>query len=143
VKPRSWRIAAARAGPGRRLVVTWRGGGESVIDLAQYLSEYVIFAPLRSDDELFGRVAVGEWGWCAHWSDDMEISSDTLHRLALEQGGAWLRAWRAAHRMTEAEAARALGVSARLWRSYESGSQLLPKTLRLAGIGLDAEAEAA
>jgi hypothetical protein len=73
----------------------------------------------------------------------MEISSDTLYRLALEQGGAWLRAWRGAHRMTEVEAARALGVSARMWRRCESGSQLLPKTLRLAGIGLDAQAEAA
>jgi hypothetical protein len=143
MKPRSWRIAAVRASPDRRLVVTWRGGAEGVIDLARYLSEFVIFAPLRSDDDWFGRVAVGECGWCAHWSDDMEISSDALHRLALEQGGAWLRAWRAAHRMTETEAARALGISARLWRSYESGSQLLPKTLRLDGIGLDAEAKAA
>jgi hypothetical protein len=143
VKPRDWRIAAVRAGPERSLLVTWRGGAESVIDLAQYLSEYVIFAPLRSDDEFFRRVTVGEWGWCAHWSDALEISSDTLHRLALEQGGAWLRAWRAAHRMTEVEAAHALGVGARLWRAYESGSRLLPKTLRLAGIGLDAQAEAA
>jgi hypothetical protein len=73
----------------------------------------------------------------------MEISSDTLNRLALEQGGAWLRAWRSAHRMTEAEAARALGVSLRLWRSCEVGLQLLPKTLRLAGIGFDARPEAA
>jgi hypothetical protein len=151
VKPRAWRIAAIRAGPDRRLVVNWMGGVESVIDLAQYLSEYIIFAPLRSNDELFARVAIGEWGWCAHWSDDMEIASDTLHGLAsdtlhglaLEQAGAWLRAWRAAHRMTEAEAARALGVSARLWRACESGSQLLPKTLRLAGIGLDAQPQAA
>jgi hypothetical protein len=143
VKPLAWRIAAIRAGPDRHVVVTWTGGAESVIDLAQYLSEYVIFAPLRSDDELFRRVMAGEWGWCAHWPDDLEISSDTLHRLALEQSGAWLRAWRAAHRMTEAEAARALGISARLWRSYETGSQLLPKTLRLAGIGLDAQPQAA
>ena len=141
--PQTWRIGAVRAGPNRRLVVTWRGGAESIIDLAQYLAEYAIFAPLRSDDDFFRRVAVGEWGWCAHWSDDMEISSDTLYSLALKQGGAWLRAWRAAHRMTEAEAARALGVSARMWLRYESGSQLLPKTLRLAGIGLDAQAEAA
>jgi hypothetical protein len=61
VKSRAWRIAAVRSGQDWRLVVTWRGGVESVIDLAHYLSEYVIFAPLRADDEFFGRVVVGEW----------------------------------------------------------------------------------
>jgi Domain of unknown function (DUF4160)/Helix-turn-helix domain len=86
---------------------------------------------------------VGEWGWCCRWSDDLEISSDTLWRLALEQGSAWLRAWRTAHNMTQAKAASALGVSPRMWRYYEAGSHLLPKTVRLAGIGLDAQANAA
>ena len=98
---------------------------------------------LRADDALFAAVAVGEWGWNAHWSDDMEISADTLWRLALEQGSSWLRAWRTAHRMTQAEAARALGISPRMWRYYEAGSHLLPKTVRLAGIGFDAQTRAA
>jgi hypothetical protein len=143
VDPETWRIAAVRAGPDRRLVVTWKGGAESIVDVAQHLDKYAIFTPLRTDGDRFRRVMPGEWGWCAHWSDDMEIAADTLHRLALDQGSAWLRAWRTAHRMTEAEAARALGISSRLWRCYESGSRLLPKTVRLAGIGLDAEAKAA
>jgi transcriptional regulator with XRE-family HTH domain len=73
----------------------------------------------------------------------MEISSDTLWRLALEQGAEWLRGWRTAKRMTQAEAARALGVSPRMWRYYEAGSHLLPKTVRLAAIGLDALTQAA
>ena len=136
-------IRAVRPDNGRRLVITWRGGAESVVDVSRYLSEYAIFAPLRLDDDLFQRVELGEWGWCVHWSDDMEISSDTLWRLALEQGAAWLRGWRAAHQMTQAEAAKALGVSPRMWRYYEAGSHLLPKTVKLAGIGLDAQAEAA
>jgi hypothetical protein len=143
LRSENWRIGAVRAGPGRRLVVTWKGGAESIVDVARHLNEYAIFTPLRSDDNCFGRASVGEWGWCVRWSDDMEISADTLRRLALEQGGAWLRAWRAAHRMTEAEAAGALGITLRMWRSYESGSRLLPKTVRLAGIGLDAEVRAA
>jgi hypothetical protein len=107
------------------------------------LADYAVFAPLRADDSLFGAVEVGEWGWCVHWSEDLEISSDTLWRLALEQGAAWLRAWRTAHRMTQGEAARALGVSPRMWRYYEAGSHLLPKTVRLAAFGLDAQARAA
>jgi transcriptional regulator with XRE-family HTH domain len=72
----------------------------------------------------------------------MEISSDTLWRLAVEQGAAWLRGWRTAHQMTQTEAAKALGVSPRMWRYYESGTHLLPKTVRLAAIGLDAQARA-
>ena len=127
----------------RRLVITWKGGAESIVDVSKHLADYAVFAPLRDDDDLFRKVTVGEWGWCAHWSDDLEISSDTLWRLALEQGGSWLRAWRAAHNMTQAEAASALGVSPRMWRYYEADSHLLPKTVRLAGIGLDAQARAA
>ncbi|MGH7060275.1 MAG: DUF2442 domain-containing protein [Stellaceae bacterium] len=136
-------ITAIRSGKGRDLIVTWKGGAESAVDVAQFVSKHVIFAPLCADDDLFHEVEVGEWGWCVHWSDEMEISADTLRRLALEQGSAWLRDWRMAHRMSQAEAASALGVSARMWRQYEAGSQLLPKTVRLAGIGLDAQAEAA
>ena len=136
-------IRTVRAGKGRSVIVTWKGGAESVVDLAGHISSYAVFAPLRTDDAAFRRVAAGEWGWCAHWSDDMEISSDTLWRLALEQGSAWLRKWRDGHRMTQSEAAAALGVSPRMWRYYEAGTHLLPKTVRLACIGLDAQARAA
>ena len=136
-------IRAVRPDKDRRLVVTWKGGAESVVDVSAHLAEYAIFGSLRLDDDLFRKVEVGEWGWCVHWSNDMEISADSLWRLALEQGAAWLRGWRSAHQMTQAEAAKALGVSPRMWRYYEAGSHLLPKTVRLAGIGLDAQARAA
>jgi hypothetical protein len=136
-------IRGVRADKDCCIVITWKGGAESVVDVSRHLAQYAIFAPLRSDGDLFRKVEVGEWGWSVHWSDDMEISSDTLWRLALEQGAAWLRAWRADHRITQAEAAKALGVSPRMWRYYEAGSHLLPKTVRLAGIGLDAQEQAA
>ncbi len=136
-------IRAVWADQGRRLAITWKGGAESVVDVSGHLAEYAVFAPLRQDDELFRTVEVDEWGWSVHWSDDMEISADTLWRLTLEQGAEWLRAWRTARRMTQAEAAHALGVSPRMWRYYEAGSHLLPKTVRLAGIGFDAQVKAA
>jgi hypothetical protein len=41
----------------------------------------------------------------------MELASDTLWRLALEQGVEWLHGWRASHGMTQTEAAVALGLS--------------------------------
>jgi hypothetical protein len=135
-------VKFVRPGDGRRLIIVWKGGAESVIDVGQHVSSFKALAPLQ-DDDLFRKVQVGEWGWCVHWSDELEISSDTLWRLALEQGSAWLRRWRTAHDMTQSEAASALGVSPRMWRYYEAGTHLLPKTVRLAGIGLDAQAHAA
>ena len=78
-------IRSVRANGGRRLVITWKGGAESVVDVSKLLADYAVFAPLRNDDDLFNKVMVGEWGWCAHWSEDLEISSDTIWRLALEQ----------------------------------------------------------
>ena len=136
-------IRSVRAEDDRRLVIAWRGGAGSVIDIAGHLDRFAIYAPLRDDDGLFREAKIGEWGWCVHWSDELEISSDTLWRLALEQGSAWLRAWRQAHGMTQSEAAKALGVSSRMWRYYEAGTHLLPKTVRLAAIGFDATPRAA
>lgn len=136
-------VRAVRAGKGRSLAIAWKGGAESIVDVSRHIADYAVFAPLRADDDLFRSAEVGEWGWCVRWSDEMEISADTLWRLALEQGAEWLRAWRQTHHMTQAEAAKALGVSPRMWRYYEAGSHLLPKTVRLAAIGLDAQAHAA
>ena len=136
-------IKAVCPGENRSVVIRWRGGAESLVDLSKHLNTYAVFAPLRRDDERFRAVEVGEWGWCLHWSDDMEISSDTLWRLALEQGSEWLRAWRTSKRISQSEAAAALGVSPRMWRYYEAGTHLLPKTVRLAAIGLDALTKAA
>ena len=136
-------IKAVRPDEKRSVVIQWRGGAESMLDLSKHLNTYAVFAPLRRNDERFRAVEVGEWGWCLHWSDDMEISSDTLWRLALEQGAEWLRTWRSNKRMSQSEAAGALGVSPRMWRYYEAGTHLLPKTVRLAAIGLDALTKAA
>jgi hypothetical protein len=136
-------IRAIRPGEARDLTILWKGGVETVVDVSNHLAAYMVFAPLREDDALFRNVTVGDWGWSVHWSDDMEVSSDTLWRLTLEQGAVWLRAWRLDHGMTQAEAASALGVSPRMWRYYEAGGHPLPKTVRLAGAGFDAQARAA
>jgi hypothetical protein len=79
-------IRSIRPDGDRRLVITWRGGAESIVDVSKLLANYAVFRPLRDNNDLFRKVTVGEWGWCGHWSDDLEISSDTLWRLAFEQG---------------------------------------------------------
>ena len=136
-------LRSVRVEDDRRLAIAWRGGAEGVVDIAEQLDRFAIYAPLCEDAGLFRAAKIGEWGWCVHWSDELEISSDTLWRLALEQGSAWLRAWRQAHGMTQSEAAKALGVSPLMWRYYEAGTHLLPKTVRLAAIGFDAAPRAA
>jgi hypothetical protein len=78
-------IKSVRPDSGRCLVIAWTGGREGIVDVSKHLSDYPIFVPLRDDDDLFRKVTVGEWGWCAHWSDELEISSDTLWCLAMEQ----------------------------------------------------------
>jgi len=135
-------IRAVRPGAGRELTILWRGGVESVVDLAGHLADYAVFAPLR-DDDLFKAASIGDWGWSVHWSDDMEVSSDTLWRFTLEQGAAGLRAWREDRGLTQMGAAQALGVSPRMWRYYEAGEHPVPKTVRLAAEGLDARGRAA
>jgi len=144
------KIRAVHADTGRHLVLTWKGGAESLVDVGPLLSRDATFAPLRPEARgkarrlvPFRAVTIGDRGWSVHWTDEMEIAADTLWRLALEQGAAWLRAWRTTHGMTQQEAARALGVSPRMRRYYEAGTHLLPKTVRLAAIGLDAQARAA
>ena len=79
------RIRAVHADTGRRLAVTWKGGIESVVDLAPHLARYAIFAPLRAEargkargEAAFRGVTVGDWGWCARWTDEMEIAADTF-----------------------------------------------------------------
>jgi hypothetical protein len=143
VQTKAPNIRSVQADQDLCIIITWKGGAESIVDVSQHLADYAVFAPLRTDRDLFRKAALGEWGWCVHWSDDLEISSDTLWRLALEQGSAWLHAWRTRHGITQADAAKALGVSPRMWRYYESGAHLLPKTVRLAAIGLDAQVRAA
>jgi len=136
-------IRAVQPGEDHRLTVTWKGGAESSVDVGELISSYAVFAPLRGDASAFRAVSVGEWGWSVHWSDDMQISSDSLWRLALDQGSKWLRAWREARGLSQADAAAALGVSPRMWRYYETAEHLLPKTVRLACVGFDAQQQAA
>ena len=76
-------IKQIRPEPGNVLVIGWKGGAESTVDLSGYIGIYAMFAPLRSDEQAFGAVSVGEWGWSAHWTHDMEIAADTLWRLRL------------------------------------------------------------
>lgn len=81
------RIASVRAD--RRpltLHVGWRHGGESDVDVSALVRSFRVYAPLL-DDALFEQASVGEHGADVVWTDGLDMSADTLWRLAQEQSG--------------------------------------------------------
>ncbi len=124
------------------LQVTWDRGQQTMIDVSALINSFAIFRPLRTSPELFGQVQVGEYGADIVWSDDMDMSADSLWRLAQEQSGATMTAdafktWRTRQSYTLETAAAALGVSRRMLAYYEQGSKPIPRVVALATRALD------
>ncbi|HEX5453705.1 MAG TPA: helix-turn-helix transcriptional regulator [Stellaceae bacterium] len=100
-------------------------------------------APLRKNLVLFREVQVGEQGADILWPGDLDMSNDTLWRLAQEQSGATMSAaefrhWRERHAYTLDAAARALGLSRRMIAYYETGERPIPRVVALATKALEA-----
>lgn len=109
------------------LCIAWVHGGESLVDVSGLIESFRAYKPLRQSAELFNQVHVGEYGTDIVWSDDLDMSADTLWRLAQEQAGTTITAeafhkWRERKAYTLDEAAAALGISRRMVAS-RSGEQ--------------------
>ncbi len=137
------RVKTVQAGEGYVIRVAWVEGGESVIDLTPWIAGRASLAPLL-DTTLFATVAVGENGSTVAW-DGERFEIDALHLafLELEQDGLPVtpdafRRWRQRAGLTQAQAARALGVNPRMYQHYEAGTSFIPRTVALACKGFDA-----
>ena len=124
------------------LHVRWDRGGENSVDVSDMVASFRVYAPLRSSPELFRQVRVGEYGTDIVWPGDIDMSADTLWRLAQEQSGATMtpdefRQWRERKAYTLDEAARALGLSRRMVAYYEKGNRPIPRVVALATRGLE------
>ncbi len=124
------------------LRVRWAEGGESLVDVSGVIEAFRIFAPLRSDPEMFAAVTVGEYGTHVAWSDEIDMAASTLWRLAQEQSGATItaeafRLWRERKAYTLDTAAQALGLSRRIVAYYDRGTRPIPRTVALAVKALD------
>lgn len=124
------------------LRVRWDKGDESLIDVSGMIESYRLYAPLRQSPELFRQVRVGEHGTDVVWTDEIDMSADTLWRLAQEQAGetmtpAEFRHWRERKAYTLAAAAKALGISRRMVAYYEQGDRPIPRVVALATRGLE------
>ena len=125
------------------LIVRWDKGGESVVDLSSLIAKFRVFEPLRRAPGLFAQARVGEYGTDVVWSDEIDVSADTLWRLAREQAGITMSAdafrnWRERKAYTLDAAATALGLSRRMVAYYEQGEKPIPKVVALATRALDA-----
>ncbi len=138
--PRITKVAAG-AQP-YTLHIAWDHGGDSIVDVSRLIGTYRVYTPLRRDPDLFRQVRVGEYGTDIVWTDELDMSADTLWRLAQEQSGATMSAdafheWRQRHDYTLDAAAAALGVSRRMVAHYDRGDKPIPRPVALATLALD------
>jgi len=124
------------------LRISWDKGGESLVDVSGLIATFRVYEPLRRSPKLFARARVGEYGADVVWSDDVDMSADTLWRLAQEQTGATMSAdafkhWRERKAYTLDAAARALGLSRRMVAYYEQDAKPIPRVVALATRGLE------
>jgi DNA-binding transcriptional regulator YiaG len=124
------------------LRIQWDRAEESRVDVSSLIETFRVYQPLRSSPALFARVRVGEHGTDVVWSDEIDMSADTLWRLAQEQSGQTMSAdafkhWRERKAYTLDTAARALGVSRRMAAYYEQGAKPIPRVVALATRALE------
>ncbi|WP_158812747.1 helix-turn-helix transcriptional regulator [Methylocapsa sp. S129] len=137
------RIAAVAAGKKPlTLRVRWDNGDESHVDVSGPIETFRVYEPLRRSQDSFASVSVGEHGTDVVWSDQIDMSADTLWRLAQEQTGATMspdafKNWRTRKAYTLDAAARALGLSRRMVAYYEQGAKPIPRVVALATRALE------
>jgi hypothetical protein len=124
------------------LRIGWDKGDESRVDVSGLIETFRVSEPLRRSKDLFRRVRVGEHGTDVVWSGEIDMSGETLWRLAQEQTGITMspdafRHWRERKVYTLDMAARALGISRRMVAYYEKGARPIPRVVALATRALD------
>jgi len=128
------------------LRLEWNNGESNRVDVSGHIGAYKLYQPLRQAPELFKSARLGDLGTDIVWSDEIDMSADTLWRLAQEQAGATMSAgefksWRERRAYTLDTAARALGIGRRMVSYYEQGEKPIPRVVALATRALDADGQ--
>lgn len=139
------RFTALKALPGHKLHMTFIDGTEATVDFTPFFDESPGLAPLR-DAKAFAQVCIGEdAGWTAEWPHlDIQIGADTLWldaqaQNAPDENTRIFAQWRARNGLSLAQAAEALGMTARTMSAYGSGNRPVPRYIALAVKGWEAE----
>lgn len=117
--------------------ITWDSGSENLVDVSGLIEKFRVYAPLRQSPELFSRARVGEYGTDVIWSEEIDMSANSLWRLSQEQVGFTMsaqafREWRERNAYTFDDAAAALGISRRMVVYYDQGNKPIPRVVALA-----------
>src|SRR5215212_694717 len=78
-------VSVAPAAKALTLRISWNNGKETLVNVSALVNTYRFYTPLRENDGLFRQVRVGEYGVDIVWPDGIDMSADTLWRLAQEQ----------------------------------------------------------
>ena len=126
------------------LRIRWNNGDESLVNVSGLIETYHVYKALRYSPKLFRQVHIGEYGTDVLWNDEIDMSADTLWRLAQEQAGITMspdafKHWRERKAYTLDSAAQALGISRRMVSYYEQGAKAIPRVVALAARALELE----
>lgn len=113
-------------------IISFDTGEDLAIDFAERVKNRPKLKPLLAE---LDKGQIADDGIAIAWPCGIDIDAQSLHRTA---HGMAVRTWRKRHRMSQAVAGEALGISGRSIRLYENGSQPVPKTIVLAIRGYDA-----
>ncbi len=136
-------LLAVTPSEGYLLHLHWRDHGEDRVDLSSWIARWGSLDNPFQDPSFFATVQVGEYGWSVAWSEEVEMDTEHLYRLARYQAKESLepetfRAWRERHGMSQLGVAQVLGISDMMVQYYEEGRQMVSKTVMLACKGYDA-----
>ncbi len=132
--PNFRRIATVEAQPGYRLKVTWRDGGEAVVDMTGVVHKQAHFAALK-DAAVFRQVAVIDYGTGIEWANGIDYSADSIEAMADEQAAMTvgeLRAWKREMELSTNEMAGIFGFSASTVKAYLAGESPIPVAVQIA-----------
>jgi hypothetical protein len=81
--------------PGYRVLVSWRAGGQSLVDFSDDVAHGQVWQPLR-DEALFANVRLVNNGTVIEWPEpkrhngepEIDVDADGLWYMALEQNAA-------------------------------------------------------
>ena len=124
------------------LQIRWDNGDENQVDVSGLINTFRVYEPLRNSSAFFAKVQLGEHGTDIVWNDELDMSADTLWRLAQEQAGLTMspdsfKHWRERKAYTLDSAAKALGLSRRMVAYYEQGAKPIPRVVALAAKALE------
>lgn len=122
------RLKTVKALAGGKLKLVWRNGETGVCDLTGLIARSKGLAPL-ADAGVFAKAKVIDWGVAVGWPKELDVSAQTLRRIAGEQvvfDAAMFRAWQTALDLSNQEAADALGLTIGTIKNYRNGSAIPP-----------------